>query len=257
MSMMGRFIQVSPDRLKQIIDDPSDVEELFAGEQVARAVPNLMGALQARMQALTPEKFAASMAAMPEPVRERLTQTLKSLGLDPEALARGEGGDELKKLMAQRMQALGLRLPGQQPPSGGGTAPPSGTAPASGKAADISLDKAWHGVHYLLCGKPEPGTDLASQAVMGGTEVGDDLGYGPARYFDVDEVAAIARELSRPNLEAEMMARWDRDKMVQLGIYPAGFEPDDDKWLMGAFRKLRQFYLDASVAKQAVVTCIE
>lgn len=253
MSMMGRFIQVSPDRLKQIIDDPSDVEELFAGEQAAKAIPNLMGALQARMRALTPQKFAQSMAAMPEPVRDRLAQALKNLGLDPEALARGEGADDLRKLMAQRLQMLGSRMPGQPPASGGG----GSSARSAVKGADISLDKAWHGVHYLLCGKAEPGTDLASQAVMGGTEVGDDLGYGPARYFDVDEVAAIARELSRPNLEAEMMARWDRDKMVQLGIYPAGFEPDDDKWLMGAFRKLRQFYVDASAAKQAVVTCIE
>lgn len=253
MSMMGRFIQVSPDRLKQIIDDPSDLEELFAAEQAAKAMPNLMGAMQAKLRALTPQKFAQSMAAMPEPVRDRLAQALKNLGLDPEALARGEGGDQLAKLMAQRLQMLGSRMPGQPPASSGGGA----NARPAGKGADISLDKAWHGVHYLLCGKAEPGTDLASQAVMGGTEVGDDLGYGPARYFDVDEVAAMARELSRPNLEAEMMARWDPNKMAQLGIYPAGFTPDDQQWLMDAFRKLREFYVDASAAKQAVVTCIE
>lgn len=251
MSMMGRFVQVSPDRLKQIIDDPSDVEELFVSEQVGKAMPKFMGALQGKMRTLTPQMLAASMASMPEQLRERLAQSMKNLGIDPDALARGEGGDDLAKLMAHRMQALGLNLPGQ-PPASGGSATPS---PKGG--ASISLDKAWHGVHYLLCGKAEPGTDLASQAVMGGTEVGDDLGYGPARYFEADEVAAIARELSRPNLEAEMMARWDRDKMVQLGIYPAGFEPDDDKWLMDAFRNLRQFYVDASAAKMAVVTCIE
>jgi hypothetical protein len=122
MSMMGRFVQVSPDRLKQIIDDPSDVEELFAGEQAAKAVPTLMGALQARMRALTPQKFAESMAAMPEPVRDRLAQSLKNLGLDPEALARGEGGDELAKLMAQRLQMLGSRMPGRPPASGGAAA---------------------------------------------------------------------------------------------------------------------------------------
>ena len=251
MSMMGRFVRVSPDRLKQIIDDPSEVEELFAGEQEAQAVPKFMGALEGRMRTLTPQMFAASLASMPENVRDRLAQSLKNLGIDPDALARGEGGDDLAKLMAQRMQALRSKFPGQ-PPAPGGSATPS---PKGG--ASISLDKAWHGVHYLLCGKPEPGTDLASQAVMGGTDIGDDLGYGPARYFEPDEVAAIARELSRPNLETEMMARWDRDRMVQLGIYPAGFEPDDDKWLMDAFRKLRQFYVDASAAKQAVVTCIE
>jgi len=250
MSMMGRFVQISPDRLKQIIDDPSGVEDLFASDQSAQAMPTLMGALQGRLKAFTPQMFAASIAAMPPEIRDRLSQSMKNIGLDPDALARGEGGDDLAKMMADRMQKLGLRLPGQPPASGGG-------APASGKGASISLDKAWHGVHYLLCGKAEPGTDLASQAVMGGTEVGDDLGYGPARYFEADKVARIAAELSRPNLEAEMMARWDRDRMVQLGIYPAGFEPDDDQWLMKAFRQLKQFYLDASAANMAVVTCIE
>ena len=250
MSMMGRFVQISPDRLMQIIDDPSGVEELFVSDQAAKAMPKLMGALQG-LQGRAPKMLAASMAAMPPELRDRLAQSLKNLGMDPDALARGEGGDDLAKLMAERMQALGVRLPGQPPASGGG-------AQASGKGASISLDKAWHGVHYLLCGQLEPGTDLASQAVMGGTEVGEDLGYGPARYFDATEVAAIARELARPNLEAEMTARFDPAQMANLGIYPGQFDAGDDRqWLMDAFHKLRQFYVDASAAKLAVVTCLE
>jgi len=113
-------------------------------------------------------------------------------------------------------------------------------------------------VHYLLCGKAEPGTDLASQAIMGGTEVGEDLGYGPARYFEADKVADIARELSRPNLEAEMTARFDPAQMANLGIYPGQFDATDDRqWLMDAFRQLRQFYVDASAANLCVVTCLE
>jgi hypothetical protein len=148
------------------------------------------------------------------------------------------------------MQKLGLRLPGQPPASGG-------SSQAVGKGAGLSIDKAWHGVHYLLCGKVEPGSDLASQAVMGGTEVGEDLGYGPARYFDGAKVAAIALELSRPNLEAEMTARWDPAQMATLGIYPGQFLAEDKQWLMDAFQKLRQFYVDASAAKLAVVACLE
>ena len=250
MSMMGRFVQVSPDRMKEIIDDPSGVEELFASDQAAQAMPKLMGALQGQLQRLTPKMFATSMAAMPPEVRDRLAQSLKGVGLDPDALARGEGGDALAKLMAQRMQEVRMRFPGQPPAS-------AGSAKASGKGASLSIEKAWHGVHYLLCGKVEPGTDLASQAVMGGTEVGEDLGYGPARYFEADEVAAIARELSRPNLEAEMMARWNPAQMEQLGIYPAGFKPDDQQWLMNAFRDLKKFYDDASAANLSVVMCLE
>ncbi len=252
MSMMGRFVQVSPDRLKEILDDPSGVEELFAGEQPAQAMPKLMGALQGQLQRQTPQMLAASMAAMPPELRERLAQSLKNAGIDPDALARGEGGDALAKLMAQRLQALGVGMRGQAPPSG------SSAQPSKKGGASLSIDKAWHGVHYLLCGKVEPGSDLASQAVMGGTEVGEDLGYGPARYFDAAEVAAIARELSRPNLEAEMDARFDPDKMVSLGIYPGQFVSSEDRqWLMDAFRQLRQFYVDASAANLAVVTCLE
>lgn len=251
MSMMGRFVRVSPDQLKEIIDDPSGVEELFVSEQVSKAMPKFMGALQG-LQGRAPKMLAASMAAMPPELRDRLAQSLKNLGIDPDALARGEGGDDLAKLMAERMQKLGLRLPGQQPPS-------SGSAQPSGKSgASISLDKAWHGVHYLLCGKMDSGSDLASQAVMGGTEIGEDLGYEPARYFDAAKVADIARELSRPNLEAEMDARFDPAKMASLGIYPGQFvSSEDKKWLMDAFRTLRQFYVDASAANCAVVTCLE
>jgi hypothetical protein len=76
MSMMGRFVQLSPDRLKQIIDDPSEVEELFAGDQAAQAMPNLMGALTAKLQGRAPQMLAGSMAAMPPELRERLAQPL-------------------------------------------------------------------------------------------------------------------------------------------------------------------------------------
>jgi Domain of unknown function (DUF1877) len=254
MSMMGRFVSISPDRLQQIIDDPSGVEELFASEQVARAMPNFMGPkMQERLRALSPEMLGKALESMPPAVRDRLAQSLKNIGLDPDALARGEGTDALAKLMAQRLQSLGLRMAGQTPPPASG----AGTQ-SSGRAADLSIDKAWHGLHYLLCGQVGPGSSLASQAVMGGTEVGDDLGYGPARYFEAARVADIARELTRPNLEAEMDARFDPSQMEKLGIYPGQFVSTEDKeWLFDAFRKLRQFYVDASAAKLAVVTCLE
>jgi hypothetical protein len=40
MSMMGRFVQVSPSLLKEIISDPSRVEELFVSEQAGKAMPS-------------------------------------------------------------------------------------------------------------------------------------------------------------------------------------------------------------------------
>jgi hypothetical protein len=254
MSMMGRFVSISPDRLQQIIADPSGVEELFAGETVAKAMPKIdAAAMQERLKALTPEALTKAMAAMHPTLRERLVQSLKNIGIDTDALARGEGAEQLTKLMTQRMNAMLVPVPGKTPPptSNGGAQP-------SKPGASISIDKAWHGLHYLLCGKAGSDSSLAGQAVMGGTDVGDDLGYGPARYFDAARVADIARELSRPNLEAEMDARFDPAQMAKLGIYPGQFVATDDKqWLFDAFRKVRQFYVDAAAAKLAVVTCLE
>jgi hypothetical protein len=134
--------------------------------------------------------------------------------------------------------------------------PPDGSR-SEDQHPGLSLDKAWHGVHYLLCGEAEPGPTPAAQAVLGGTEFGDDLGYGPARYFPVEQAAAIARELSRAGLEAEMKARFDPAELSRLGIYPGGgWDKKAAQWLLEEFRRLRDFYVAAAARGSALVACI-
>ena len=64
-------------------------------------------------------------------MRERVEQALKATGVDLDALARGEGGETLAKLMAERGRVLAAAagLPNQPPASGG-------SAQASGKGAE-------------------------------------------------------------------------------------------------------------------------
>jgi hypothetical protein len=93
--------------------------------------------------------------------------------------------------------------------------------------------------------------------VFGGSEIGEDRGYGPARYFAPSQVAEIAGALQSPGLERELHGRFDGEAMTQLGIYPGVWETDDHDWLIEAFRTLRDFYAAASEAEQAVVTLIE
>jgi hypothetical protein len=45
--------------------------------------------------------------------------------------------------------------------------------------------------------------------------------------------------------------------MTQIGICPGVWETGDRGWLIEAFRVVRDFYVAASRAKQAVVTLIE
>src|SRR6202035_3155211 len=127
----------------KLLDDPESVEELFND---ARPEPLPMAAME-NMQKLfasrAPALLAGSLERMDPARREALTKRIEALGLDAEALQSGKGGDVLAGLMT--------RLGQRQPPAAGGPA-------QQGKGAAISLDKGWHGVHYLLCGETEPGS---------------------------------------------------------------------------------------------------
>jgi hypothetical protein len=59
----------------------------------------------------------------------------------------------------------------------------------------IDLDKAWHGIHYLLTGLAEGGPEPQSLAVFGGEEFGPEVGYGPARFLTADQVRHVAETL--------------------------------------------------------------
>jgi hypothetical protein len=228
MSMLATFVQVEP----SLVDDPSRVESLFESELPAAFDPRRM---REAILARGPQLLAGAMDLHPE-LRERIEQ---SLGRTQAALRGGDGGEALLALMQQRL--------------GGGR-----SGPAEGTHDRLDLDKAWHGVHYLLCGAVEPGDSLLSQAVLGGTEIGEDFsGYGPARYFTVARVAELAAALRQPQTEAEVVARYDPQRMSQLQIYPFGWEEEDNRdWVLDGFGDLRAFYADAAAHRRAVVTCL-
>jgi hypothetical protein len=195
MSMIARFVQVAPSLPEKLLDEPESVEELFNDEGPGPLPMAAMENMQKLFASRAPALLAGTLERMDPARREALTKRLEALGLNAEALQSGKGGDVLAGIMT--------RLGQRQPPAAGGS-------PQQGKGAAISLDKGWHGVHYLLCGEAEPGSTVASQAVMGGTEIGEDFsGYGAARYFSTEQVAETARELGRASLETEMKARFD------------------------------------------------
>src|ERR1700691_2716073 len=73
---------------------------------------------------------------------------------------------------------------------------------------NFDVDKAWHGIHFLLTGTAWEGTPPLDFIVRGGQEVGDvHVGYGPARAFTSAEVRKIADAL-RPLSPAELERRF-------------------------------------------------
>ncbi len=248
MSMTAEFVQVSAGQLTGLVEDPESIESWFAPDA---APPQPMGrklseAQRQRVIEQGPQMFETVLARLDPKTRELLSTRLEKLGLDAAGLKKREAGEALLNLMMSRA--------GQLAGGSGGT---SGRGASPSRGARLSIDKSWHGIHYLLCGAPEPGSSLISQVVLGGTDVGDDFsGYGSARYFAVNETAAIASALNRANLEAEMVGRYDPAQMTKAGIYPNAWSAGDLQWLMDEFRQLRDFYTSASAGDLAVVTCL-
>jgi hypothetical protein len=250
MSMIARFVQISPGLLTELIEDPDQVGEIFMEAAVSpRGAAQFSEALRAHALRTTPQMLGATLDRLDPRIRANLEARLKTLGTSLDDLRSGKGAEALANLMQRGLGALAASRPPSSPPSG-----PS----LKGKGADISLDKAWHGVHYLLCGETEPGATILSQAVLGGTEIGDDdSGYGPARYFSPKQVADTAREFSGANLETEMKARFDPRRMNDLGIYPQGWDTAGAlDWVVDEFHRVRDFYADATARQFAIVTCL-
>ena len=85
---------------------------------------------------------------------------------------------------------------------------------------DIDLDKAWHGIHFVLTGSAWGGEPPLNFLVSGGTEVGEvDVGYGPARAFTSVEVRQIHEALARIPPE-EFVRRINLSALADAGIYP-------------------------------------
>lgn len=92
-----------------------------------------------------------------------------------------------------------------------------------GSDAVLDLHKSWHVLHFLFTGKQADGPMPAATLLRGGREIGDDLGYGPARALSPTETKAFAEFLAGQTAAA-LAGRIDVATMERLGIYAA----DDD-----------------------------
>lgn len=91
------------------------------------------------------------------------------------------------------------------------------TAPAADPDRLLDLHKSWHVLHYLFTGEVDGGTPPAN-ALLGGRELGEDTGYGPARLHEPAATVAFARFLAPLTVE-ELQRRIDIRRMGALGIY--------------------------------------
>jgi hypothetical protein len=120
---------------------------------------------------------------------------------------------------------------------------------------NIDVDKAWHGIHYLLAGDTWSGEPPLANVVLGGTEIGDDVGYGPARYLTADEVRAAADALKGITPE-KLRERYVASELSKNEIYPEIWDDGDDDaigYLATWYETLRDYYIDAASKGHAMI----
>ncbi|MDF1497123.1 MAG: YfbM family protein [Patescibacteria group bacterium] len=108
----------------------------------------------------------------------------------------------------------------------------------------IDIDKAWEGIHFLLTGSNwEGGEPPLAYVVMGGVAIGDDIGYGPARYIEAQKVKEIY-DAFKDITEEDLKNRFDPEKIKKAEIYPfaSSCSNEDFDYLLGHFRSLKDFY---------------
>ena len=122
--------------------------------------------------------------------------------------------------------------------------------PALPSAPHLDIDKAWHGIHFLLNGSAWEGDPPLFNVVLGGTELGDeDLGYGPARYLTPEEVQDTAHAISRISVD-DLRSRYDARAMTKADIYPEIiWERDGDEamqYLLDYYAAVVAFFQEAA-----------
>ncbi len=115
-----------------------------------------------------------------------------------------------------------------------------------GSEDELDLDKAWHGLHFLLTGTDWGGKPPLNFIVAGGEMIGDeDVGNGPARAFTPEQLVEISRALDALSSDA-LRQRFDPAKMMELDIYPSIWDrdPTDDDtlgYVLDYFEMLKPF----------------
>ena len=90
----------------------------------------------------------------------------------------------------------------------------------------LSLEKSWHILHYLFTGHLGP-SSAPGDLLLTGEDLGEDVGYGPARLHGQTETRDFSHFLDMQDL-ARLQARVDFRQMSRIGVYSMPRGPGSD-----------------------------
>jgi hypothetical protein len=111
----------------------------------------------------------------------------------------------------------------------------------------LAIEKSWQAIHFILNGDPWKGSGLLHNAVLGGTEVGEDLGYGRPRYVDPFKVVQTSAALDRiTDDEFKKKARAADFSGKGIYVYEDRLSAEDFEELVDYFGQIRAFFRAAA-----------
>lgn len=120
--------------------------------------------------------------------------------------------------------------------------------------AITDLDKAWHGIHYLLTGSDWEGEPPLNFLLQGGTMLAEEDEEPAPRLLQPDEVREVSSALAAVD-EDHLRERFDPEAMKALDIYPAIWDdgPEALDYCLTYFAQLQAFMREAARQQRAVV----
>lgn len=124
--------------------------------------------------------------------------------------------------------------------------------------AEADLDKAWHGIHYLLTGSAWEGEAPLNFLLHGGTPLGaedeDEESEPVPRLFRPDEVQEIDRALDDIDVDL-LRERYDPARMQELDIYPNIWDQGEETidYCLQYFGELQDFVADTTRQQRAML----
>ena len=120
----------------------------------------------------------------------------------------------------------------------------------------LCIEKSWQAIHYVLNGDPWKGSGPLGNAVLGGRDVGEDMGYGPARFLTPDEVSETAKALDSITVAkfTEMLSKVNFEA-GEIYVF-SGEDPNDPdivEELGGYYGDVRTFFHDAANGKRGML----
>lgn len=126
------------------------------------------------------------------------------------------------------------------------------------KEPGLSLEKSWHGIHYLLTGVAEGGRPPLSWAVLGDKEIPEGerlMGHGPAHVLTGQQVSAVSKAIACFTKE-KLLRKFDLKAMKAARVYGVrGAEDKEYLWIY--FQKLKAFYSQATRQNNGLLSYLD